>query len=124
MSADTSPIKDFPAYARALGGQLKAFRAKNPELMGSFGKLHAAAAKDGALSARVKELMALAIGVATRCDGCIAFHLKDALKAGATPEEVHEALGVAVLMGGGPALMYAMHALEALEVFSGESPAG
>jgi alkylhydroperoxidase/carboxymuconolactone decarboxylase family protein YurZ len=58
------------------------------------------------------------VGVAG-CDGCIAFHTHDALRAGATPQEVLEALGIAVLMGGGPAAVYGWQALEALEQFQG-----
>lgn len=111
-------MKDYPAYRRALADRMKSLHQTNPELMKGFGALHKAAAAPGALDTKTKELMALAIGIATRCDGCIAFHMKDALKAGATAEEVRETLGVAVLMGGGPAMMYALHALEALEAFS------
>jgi AhpD family alkylhydroperoxidase len=82
--------------------------------------LHHAAAADGVLNAKVKELIALAIAVNVRCDGCIAFHVNDALEAGATREEILEALGVAILMGGGPAMMYAVDALEALKQFESE----
>lgn len=89
-----------------------------PDVMAGFGNLHRAAVRDGELSFATKELMALAIGVAARCEGCIALHVSAALKAGATPGQIHEALGVAVLMGGGPAAVYATEALVALEQFS------
>jgi AhpD family alkylhydroperoxidase len=89
-----------------------------PDVMAGFGELHRAATVDGELSHSTKELIALAIGVAVRCDGCIAMHVSAALKAGATEGQIHEALGVAVLMGGGPASVYATEALVALEQFT------
>ncbi|MBI2765892.1 MAG: carboxymuconolactone decarboxylase family protein [Chloroflexi bacterium] len=86
--------------------------------MGGFARLHQSTMLDGSLSTVTKELMALAISVAVHCDGCIAYHVHDALAAGATREQVVEALDVAVLMGGGPAVVYASQALEALDQFS------
>lgn len=88
-----------------------------PAVMNAFMGLHQAATADGALPKRIKELMALAIGITVRCDGCIAFHVKDALEAGATRGEIVETIGVAVLMGGGPSVVYGSEALEALEQF-------
>ncbi len=79
--------------------------------------LHKAAGSDGALDAKTKELMALAIGIAVRCDGCIAFHVHDALEAGATEDEIVDTIGVAIMMGGGPAVVYGSAALEALKQF-------
>ena len=75
------------------------------------------ALKPGVLSELHKELMALAIGVAGHCDGCIGFHAKSLVRLGATREHVMEALGVAVYMGGGPSLMYAAEAVRAYEEF-------
>ena len=86
--------------------------------MQAFGALHEASCAPGALDTKTKELIALAIAVAARCDGCIAFHTHDVLNAGASREEIAEALSVAVLMGGGPSLMYATHVVEAIEQFS------
>ena len=88
-----------------------------PATMQAFSALHHAAAAPGALDFKTKELIALAIGVSLRCNGCIAFHTHDALRAGATREEVLDALGVAVLMGGGPSAIYATHVVEAIEQF-------
>ena len=89
-----------------------------PGVMEGFSRLHRNAVTDGALGERTKELMALAIAVAVRCDGCIAFHVHDAVRAGASRDEVAEAVGVAVLMGGGPAAVYATEALRAYEQFT------
>lgn len=87
------------------------------EIMKGFPKLHQAAASEGALSAKVKELIALTIAIAVRCGVCIAFHVHDVLEAGATKAEIAETIGVAILMGGGPAVVYVSAALEALEQF-------
>jgi AhpD family alkylhydroperoxidase len=111
-------IHDFPAHRTELRQGYRDLRNAIPEQMKGFSELHRSAMGDGALSQATKELMAVAIGICTRCDDCIALHLHDALRAGATPEQVHEAIGVAVLMGGGPASTYATHALRALEQFS------
>ena len=88
-----------------------------PGPMAGFGQLHEKAVAEGALSTRVKELIALAIGITVRCDGCIAYHVNEAVHAGATRQEVLETIGVAVLMGGGPSVVYGSEALEALEQF-------
>ena len=89
-----------------------------PQVMKSFGDMGKAAIADGALNAKTKELIALAVGVAARCDGCIAFHTKALVKLGATEAEVHETLGVAIYMGGGPSAMYASNAVAAFNEFS------
>jgi AhpD family alkylhydroperoxidase len=87
--------------------------------MAGFTQLRVAATAAGALDLKTKQLVALAIGVAVRCDGCIAYHVHDALRAGAGREEIMEAVGVAILMGGGPAMVYGCEALEALDQFEG-----
>ena len=91
-----------------------------PNTMGSFVKLHQEAAKPGALDTKTKELISLAIAITVRCNGCIAFHINDAIKAGATRQEIVEAIGVAILMGGGPSVVYGTEALEALDQFEKE----
>ncbi|MFO8036073.1 MAG: carboxymuconolactone decarboxylase family protein [Anaerolineales bacterium] len=93
------------------------FSKEGPDIMAGFQKCHEAAASDTALSGKMKELIALAIGITVRCDGCIAFHVHDALEAGATKEEIVDTIGVAIMMGGGPAVVYGSAALEALKHF-------
>lgn len=88
-----------------------------PTVMKGFSDMHRAAVAEGELSTATKEMMALAIGIASQCEGCIALHVHAALRAGATPAQIHEAIGVAVLMGGGPASTYATVALNALQQF-------
>jgi AhpD family alkylhydroperoxidase len=103
---------------RAMKRRRGELAAGQPEVMKAFAALSAAASSPGALDEKTKELIALAIAVVERCDECIAIHVEEALKAGATRQEISEALGVAVLMGGGPAVMYATHALAALTEFT------
>jgi AhpD family alkylhydroperoxidase len=94
-----------------------------PETWAAFAKLHQAAVADGALPAGTKELMALAIAVVKQCDGCIAYHAKAAARRGATPEEVAEALGVALLMDGGTASVYGPRAWDAYREFASSAKA-
>ena len=96
----------------------RALRQAAPEAWAGFAQLHDAAVADGVLPARVKELMALAIAVVKHCDGCIAYHAKAAARRGATPEEVAEALGVALLMDGGTASVYGPRAWQAYREFA------
>lgn len=88
-----------------------------PDAMEGFGHLHRGAVADGALSRKTKELAALAIAVTQHCDGCITIHSHDAVRAGATAQEVDEILAVAILMGGGPAAVYAAEARDATAAF-------
>ena len=96
----------------------RSLRAASPEVWAGFGALHQAAVADGALAAKVKELMALAIAVVKQCDGCIAYHAKAAALRGATAEEVADALGVALLRDGGTASVYGPRARAAFEEFA------
>jgi AhpD family alkylhydroperoxidase len=85
--------------------------------MQAFSALAKAATRDGALDKKTKELIALALGVAAHCDGCIGFHAEALVRLGATRQEIEETLGMAVYMGGGPSLMYAADAIAAFEQF-------
>jgi AhpD family alkylhydroperoxidase len=108
---------NYADYHKHLEERLTQLGRELPGPMTGFARLHKKAVEDGALSAKTKELMALAIGIAVQCEGCIAYHVHDALKAGATRQELLETIGVAIMMGGGPASMYAAHALDAIEQF-------
>jgi AhpD family alkylhydroperoxidase len=100
-----------------LRGPTKALRHAIPETWAGLLGLHEAAMADGAVPGRLKEATALAMSVLKRCDGCISYHARAAARAGATPEEVAELLGVALLMDGGPATVYAPRAWEAFQEF-------
>ena len=98
--------------------QHRALRQAIPEVYRSFNELGAAALAEGALPTQVKELMAMAIGVVHGCDGCIASHARGAAKAGAAKQEAAEAIGVAILMHGGPATVYGARAYQAFCEFA------
>ena len=106
--------KKYPEYHLHLQSLMLKLGNELPDPMSGFGQLHRHAVADGALSTKVKEIIALGIGIAARCDGCIAYHVHDALKAGTTRKEIAETIGVAVLMGGEPAAVYGAEAFEAL----------
>ena len=89
-----------------------------PDAVKSYGALSKAAQTPGALDRKTKELIALAIGVATRCDGCIAYHARNSVRAGATRQEVAEMPAVAVQMGGGPAMVHGADALRIFDEFA------
>jgi AhpD family alkylhydroperoxidase len=108
---------DYASYREHLDERLAQLAHELPGPMGGFARLHKKAVESGALDGKTKELMALAISIAVHCDGCVAYHMRDALTAGATRPEILETIGVAILMGGGPASIYAAHALDALEQF-------
>ncbi len=86
-----------------------------PEVMRGFGGLFQATMKDGALTAREKELIALGIAVAEACMPCLNLHVEKCLHASATPEQILEAAGVAVMMRGGPAFTHVPEVIHALE---------
>jgi AhpD family alkylhydroperoxidase len=117
MSTALPTTLSFPEQLQTIKSYMARLGAAQPATMEAFTRLHQAAAAPGALDTKTKELLALAVGVAARCDGCIAFHTHDALEAGASEGEVLDALGVAILMGGGPSVIYATHVLKAMEDF-------
>ncbi len=115
-------MSDIPVNYRALtqgiNEKLGGLREGLPDVMKAFNDLGKAASRAGALDRKTKELIALSLGVAARCDGCIGFHVQALVKLGVTRAELEEALGMAVYMGGGPSLMYSANALAAFEEFS------
>ncbi len=109
--------KDYSEVCSEFSGNLKKLRTGIPDTMQAFSALAKAATRDGALDKKTKELIALALGVAAHCDGCIGFHTEALVRLHATRQEVEETLGMAVYMGGGPSLMYAADAIAAFEQF-------
>jgi AhpD family alkylhydroperoxidase len=89
-----------------------------PDVTAGYNALHVAAMAEGVLSAKVKELIALAISITRECDGCIAAHARGAVRRGATVEEVTEMIGVAIAMNGGPATVWGPRALAAFHEFA------
>lgn len=109
--------KIYPEITKRISENLKNLRKDIPDIMQGFSAMAQAATKNSILDKKTKELIALAIGVSTRCDGCIGFHMETLVKLGASKEEIEETLGMAVYMGGGPSLMYAADAMLAYEQF-------
>lgn len=108
---------DHPAIRERLERLMGELGGEIPQTMGAFGALHDASTAGGALTKATKELIALAIAIAVHCDGCIAYHVHDAVEAGATRQEVLETIGVAIMMGGGPSIVYGSEAYAALGEF-------
>ena len=112
--------KNYSELTKRISADLRKLRKDIPDTMEAFSALAQVATRDGALDKKTKELIALAISVAARCDGCIGFHTEALVRLGATRQEVEETLGMAVYMGGGPSLMYAADAISAYEQFEKE----
>lgn len=113
----------FRDLTHTVSSGLAGLRSSTPEVMKAFNELGRAATAPGVLDAKTKELIAMALSVAARCDPCIGFHARALVKLGATRQELDEALGVATYMGGGPSVMYAASATRAFDEFSQAAPA-
>jgi AhpD family alkylhydroperoxidase len=109
---------DYNELTQAVSKKLASLRTDIPDVMKGFNDLARAATCDSALDKKTKELIALALGVAARCDDCLGFHVQALVKLGTTKAELEDALGMAIYMGGGPSLMYSAHALAAFDEFS------
>jgi AhpD family alkylhydroperoxidase len=110
-------MKNWPDVIKELLVPMRSLREGPSEVMKTFAGMSQAALAPKALDRKTKELIAVAVAVAVRCDDCIGFHVKAAIEQGASREEVAEALGMAIYMGAGPSVMYASHALEAFMQF-------
>lgn len=114
-------MKNFVDHYKELGAWMEKLGQDIPEVMDGFGKLHENAVESSSLDKKTKELIALGIAVTVRCDGCISYHVHDALEAGATKDQIAETVGVAILMGGGPSVVYGIEAMQAVEQFEEEN---
>jgi AhpD family alkylhydroperoxidase len=110
---------DWLQYCKELLGRIGEVGKLSPDTLKGYQTLTGAGAKTGHLDAKTRELISLAVAVTTRCDGCITVHVGEALKHGATREEIAEALGVAVAMNAGAALVYSARAMDAVSQHSG-----
>jgi len=111
-------VSDWDAFIKQTDGRMAEVRQGIPGVAKGFHEIAKSAIQPGALDSKAKELIALAIGIAARCDGCLAYHAKAAAKYGASREEIMETIGVAVYMGGGPSMIYGAEALAAFDAFS------
>ena len=110
--------KDYQGIVESLNNSIGQLHKELPDILGGYSKMSAAAKKAGALDVKTKELIAIAISVANRCDGCIASHTNAAKKNGVNRTELLETLGIAIYMGGGPSTVYAAQVLNAFDQFS------
>jgi AhpD family alkylhydroperoxidase len=110
---------DYKAAAQQQRNDAAALYKAIPDTMAAFQSVVKSASKDGALPSKFKELVALGIAIAMRCEGCIVFHVESAIRHGASRQEVAETIAVAVEMGGGPAVVYGSKALAAFDDLSG-----
>ncbi|MDO5693022.1 MAG: carboxymuconolactone decarboxylase family protein [Pseudomonadota bacterium] len=113
-------VENYKDLIASVSANTAKLRKGIPDVMHGFNAMAGAAGKDGVLDAKTKELIAMALSVAARCDPCVGYHAKALVKLGATRAEVDEMLGMCVYMGGGPSLMYAAAAIAAYEEFGGE----
>lgn len=111
-------IPNYQELTREVSKNLATLRTDLPDVMKGFNDLARAATAAGELDEKTKELIALALGVAVRCDACLGFHTKALVRLSATLREVEETLAMAVYMGGGPSLMYSANAIAAFKEFS------
>lgn len=109
--------KSFKELIQHLNPPLATFRKEAVDTMTGFDAMSKAAMTAGVIPALDKELIATAIAVAARCEGCIAYHVRTLVRLGVTREQLNEVLAVAVYMGGGPSLMYAGEVMHAFEEF-------
>ena len=109
---------DWNAYMKEIGHEIATLSKEVPETANGFAQMGAAAKFSGALDEKTKEIMALGIAVATRCESCIGFHIKSLVGLGLTRDELCEALAMATFMGGGPSYAYSAKALSAYDTFS------
>lgn len=109
---------DFEKLLRSANNVVKEFFKQSPERMEAFHNLLGITGYKAVLSEKHRELIAIALAVVKQCSYCIAFHVEKAINAGVSKQELLDALWVAVIMGGGPALMYSGEALKAFEELS------
>lgn len=109
---------DWTEFMTGIEADIATFAREVPDTMKGFGTMGAAAKSSGALDEKTKEIMALGIAIATRCDSCIGFHIRALIRLGTTRKELCEALAMASYMGGGPSIAYSAKALKAFDMFS------
>ena len=121
--ATTATATPYTDLTRSISTDLGKLRGEIPDTLRGFSALAKAATQDGALDKKTKELIAIALSVAARCDPCIGFHVQTYVQLGGTRAELADALGMAVYIGGGPSLMYAAKTSAAFDEFSAAAAA-
>jgi AhpD family alkylhydroperoxidase len=117
---DAQMMIDWNEYHKEIGARLGELMKLSPDTVRGYQTLSAANSKTGKLDEKTRQLISLAVAVTTKCDGCIVVHSEAALKAGATKDEIAEALGVTVAMNAGAALIYSTRVLDAVSAKSSQ----
>jgi AhpD family alkylhydroperoxidase len=123
-TGEKTMMMDWNQYHKEVGARIGDLMKVSPDTVRGYQALSAANSKTSKLGEKTRQLISLAVAVTTRCDGCIVVHTDAALKAGATKEEISEALGVAVAMNAGAALVYSSRVLDAVDAKSAATHAG
>jgi AhpD family alkylhydroperoxidase len=113
----TDMMLDWNEYRQQLAAGVREVGLLSPDTVKGYVALSSAGQKKDLLGAKVRELIALAVAVTARCDGCITVHTEAAIRHGATREEIAEALGVAVAVNAGAALVYSTRVLDAVKEY-------
>ncbi len=108
-------LQDWNGYRDALIGRVGDFARLSPDVLRGLNTIEGSAGRTGRLEPKIHEIIALAVAVTTRCDGCIAVHAKKAVELGATREEIAEALGVAIALNAGAALTYTARVFDTID---------
>jgi len=115
-------IRDWKDYRAAINGAVGEIRASNPDLVKAYAAFHHANSASKHLDAKTRELIALAVAVTLRCDGCINAHTEAAVRAGASKDEIVDALGVAVMVNAGATMVYSGHVVDAFHAYAPAAP--
>lgn len=113
--------KNYPEAYRHIQDLMQELGENIPQTMSYFNRLRTKATEAGALDVKTKELIALGIAISIRYEGSVALHVRGALTAGATEDDIMETIGVAILMGGEPAVMCGCTAFEAMRQFQADA---
>ena len=110
-------IRDWKAYKAQISNALREMSASNPDIVRAYSAFHHASAQSKHLDAKTRELIALAVAVTLRCDGCVNAHSEAAVKVGASKDEIVDALGVAVMVNAGATMVYSAHTIDAFDTY-------
>jgi len=113
---------DWNEYRKQLAIGVREVGQLSPDTIKGYIELSSAGQKKDLLGAKIRELIALAVAVTARCDGCITVHTEAAIRHGATKEEIAEALGVAVAVNAGAALVYSTRVMDAVKEYPHAAP--
>ncbi len=111
-------IRDWKEYRSQIGAAVREIGTSNPDIVKAYAAFHHASAASKHLDAKTRELIALGVAVSLRCDGCINAHTEAAVRAGATQDEIADALGVAIMVNAGATMVYSAHVVDAFHAYS------